>query len=374
MGDYTKAEIEELLETKPFWGYMKDYIRNNKSIQNLTFRMLKREKKSWHTLRRYFSGIKTLCEFLKVETPDAALEKIQAEDDPSFKLDDYVDYLTQKGFTPINIKSHWFGVKKWLISNRVTVEWSLIGRPKVATRIRDRIPTIQELRRILSNNVALRDRALFMTCATGGLRVGTAVRLKVKDYKPREDGYAIINVTGGEGKKLSAGMWYFTFITPETNQTIQDYLATRGNVKPEDPLFTRIDKPRAFDKYTTNVSRQWRRLLKRAKLAYKVENHTWMAMHLHVLRKFFQTSCNRAGVDAKYYDFWMGHVSTGKEHYLNDSYFRATVQEHLAEYRKVAPYLTIFGTIDVVKVEEFQRLRNEMEKLRAMVAELAQKG
>jgi len=260
MAEFSKAEIEEVLETKPFWGYMKDYIRNNKSVQNLTFRMLKRERKSWHTLRRYFGGIKTLCEFLKAETPDGALEKIQAEDDPSFLLDDYIDYLTQKGFTPINIKSHWFGVKKWLISNRVTLKWELIGRPKVATRIRDRIPTIDELRRILSNNVALRDRALFMTCATSGLRIGTAVRLKVKDYTPFKNGYGMINVVGGEGKKLTEGMWYFCFVTQETNQIIQDYLATRGDVKDEDPLFTRIDKAKAFDKYTTNVSRQWKRL------------------------------------------------------------------------------------------------------------------
>jgi hypothetical protein len=70
-----------------------------------------------------------------------------------------------KGFTPINLKAHWFGVKKWLVCNRVNknIEWGYISKPKVATQIGDKIPTRDELRLILSNKVSLRDKSFFMT-------------------------------------------------------------------------------------------------------------------------------------------------------------------------------------------------------------------
>jgi integrase len=115
------------------------------------------------------------------------------------------DYLIGRGMTPINLKSHFFGVKKWIIANRMSLDWQLIGRPKVASHIKDRIPTPEELRRILSNDVSLRDRALFITCAVSGLRVGTATRIKVKDLQELEASFGLIKVEGGEGKKLSEG-------------------------------------------------------------------------------------------------------------------------------------------------------------------------
>jgi len=90
----------------------------------------------------------------------------------------------------------------------------------VGSRTQDRIPSKEELRRII-RNANLRDKAMFMTALSSGLRGGTLVKAKVKDLKPIED-LAIIEVEGGEGKKLSEGKWYFTFITPETYRIVQD--------------------------------------------------------------------------------------------------------------------------------------------------------
>jgi|GEM_PF-611698 len=357
MISYTESEIEELLQSKPFWGYMKPYVRENSSIQTLTFRMLKREKKSWHTLRRYFEGIKTFVEYQKVETPDQALQKVKDSQDAAEIVDDYINYLVNKGLSPINIKAHFFGVKKWLISNRCRISWEFVAKPKAGSRIRDRIPSKEELRRILGN-ANLRDKAMFMTAASSGLRGGTLVRLKVKDLKPIED-LAIIEVEGGEGKKLAEGKSYFTFITPETYRIIQDYLATRQTT-PESPLFSHVSSEASFDRYITNLSRQWRKLIQKAKLDVKVRDHTWTELHLHVLRKFFQTTCKINGVKADYYNFWLGHISSSKEQYLDDSYFRAPVKEHLTQYRKVLPGLTVFGA----STQQFQTLEKEIQTLR----------
>jgi hypothetical protein len=125
------------------------------------------------------------------------------------------------------LKAHFFGVKKWLTINRVnSIDYDYISRPKIfSVRDQDRIPTKQELRIILTNKVALRDRALFLCSASSGLRVGTIRTLRFRDYRAVEE-LGMLNVeaveeTGGqtreiEGRKLgnSNGAGYFTFITP----------------------------------------------------------------------------------------------------------------------------------------------------------------
>ena len=49
--------------------------------------------------------------------------------------------------------------------------------------------------------------------------------------------------------------------------------------------------------------------------------------------------CTNAGVKTPYIEFWMGH--TGR--YLEDAYFRGQIQDHVEEYRRAIPFLTIMG-------------------------------
>jgi integrase len=362
-------------------------IEADKSLQKLQDRMIEREGKSEGTLARYLNGVFSFSEFMKCAGPDRALEQFKNSKDPTELLDQYIDYLRkEKRLTAINIKAQFFGVKKWLTTNRTNgIDYDYISRPKVfSVRIQDRIPTKQELRIILTNKVTLRDRALFLCSSASGLRVGTIRTLKVKDYKAVEElgmltVEAVEEVQGHarqiEGRKLgnSNGAGYFTFITPEARKTLEEYLVTREDLKLEDPLFAGESKTngKALSPWVHNVSRQWRRLVRKANLDRKIKSHTWTELHLHTLRKFFQTNCKLAGCRADFVDFWMGHHPVRQDEYLNDSYFRPELSSHLVEYRKTVEALTVFdaGAETNRKMnDEMATLKGEVESLRGMLS------
>jgi integrase len=346
-----------------------EWIEQNETLKRLKNRMLVREGKSEETLRRYLDGPKNFTAYMKASSADNALQKLRESEDITDVLDKWIGHLQKTGKTPINIKSLVFGVKKWMFANRVNgVDWEFIGKPKVAGQIRDRIPSHEELRIILSNKVALRDKALFMTAASSGLRLGTVTTLKVKDFQPIEE-LGMITVEGGAGRKLAKGKEYKTFVTPETRKTIEDYLSTRGHPEPEEPLFAKSNGE-PLSNYVQNTSRMWRRLVKRAGLLKKIKGHRWIDLHAHTLRKFFQTRCKLAGCSADFVDYWMGHHPAKADEYLNNSYFRPELEASIAEYRKAVPDLTIFDRPTAQNKRELEEMKSKIVQLEKLYKKL----
>jgi integrase len=371
-------------------------IEANRSLKKLRERMIEREGKSESTLARYLNGVFSFAEFMKCKDPDRALLQFKNSEDPTELLDQYIDFLRKtKQLRAINLKAHFFGVKKWLTTNRVNnIDYDYISRPKIfSVRVQDRIARKSELRIILTNKVTLRDRTLFLCSAASGLRVGTIRTLRFRDYKAVEElgmltVEAVEEVQGLqragtnlpcllrqiEGRKLgnSNGAGYFTFITPEARKTLEEYLATREDLKAEDPLFAGESKTngKALSPWVHNVSRQWRRLVRKANLERKISNHSWTELHLHTLRKFFQTNCKLAGCRADFVDFWMGHHPVRQDEYLNDSYFRPELSSHLAEYRKAVEALTVFdlsAETNRKMNEQIETLKGEVESLKSLL-------
>lgn len=132
--------------------------------------------------------------------------------------------------------------------------------------------------------------------------------------------------------------------------------------------------------WVQNISRQWRRLVKKARLERKINSHNWTELHLHTLRKFYQTNCKLAGCRADFVDFWMGHHPIRRDQYLNDSYFRPEQSSHLTEYRKAVDSLTVFetGTLANVTVqlktkdEEIKSLKESVAKMQMQIEMMMQ--
>jgi site-specific recombinase XerD len=342
-------------------------IANNKTVTTLRNRMILREGKSEQTLVRYLGGVKEFTKFIGAKTPDEALTILSKYEDRTAKIDEYIDYMINSDRTGIDIKSLWYGAKKWFIANRINdIDWSYISRPKATSQIEDRIPTVEELRLILDNKVTLRDKSFYITCLSAGFRVGTALSLQVKDYKPIEE-LGMITVKGGAGRKLAIGKMYFTFLTPEARRLLEQYLKSREQpLSPEDPLFTKVNHKynERFD-FSGNVSRQWTILLKRAKLAEKIPDSRSYTLHAHTLRKFFQTKCKLKGCKGSFTTFWLGqHPKSESEEYLDGSYFRPELEKHLAEYRKVVSDLTVFEQgINATRLGEVEKNLKDKEQL-----------
>lgn len=362
----------------PLTEPQKKLIEANQSVKKLFDRMIVREEKSPETLRRYLEGVGTFTRYMDAESPDRALARLNEAKDPTQVLDGYVDFLIGKlELKSVNLKAHYMGTKKWLVSNRVSgIDWTYITRPKISVMIADRIPTKPELRRILTNKVTLRDKSFFMTSLSSGLRVGTLSTILVKEYQPFEE-LGMITVKGGPGRKLAKGKKYVTFITPETRAVLKEYLQTRG-IDPDDlDDLARHGEEKLFltPSRTNNITRQWRILTTRSRLGQKIEGHSFTVLHLHVLRKFFQTNLKLCGVRADLVDFMLGHHPIGASEYQNRAraraYFRPEPHDCAVEYRKAVSSLTIFEDADAgTQRRTVQRQTEEIASLKQQMGTL----
>lgn len=296
------------------------------------------------TVESYIKGVQKFIEFLGVGDPEEALRKLQARElMPTAKTDEFIDYAL-KSYAHRTVRNFLFGVKKWFELSDINIEWSKIEFPtSTESTETDRAPTKEELKVLLNNANNIRDRTTTLLLTSSGLRVGTLLSLKVGDVNFDYPDVASIKVERKRGRKFiskrrgSQGKVYFTFMTPEAKKSLTEYLAQRRNegenVTAESPLISDISY---HGKYSSleNFERVWYRLLKRAGLNAK--SNRWYILHPHTLRKYFRSHC--IGVDASYREHWMGH----KSGYLDESYFRAEEQEHLAQYRLVIPHLTVY--------------------------------
>jgi integrase len=300
---------------------------------------------SERTVEDYVKAVKKFIEFLGETDPEMALRKMRKRKiKAAIKVDKFIDeaLLTYAHGT---VRNYMHGIKKWLELSGIKVDWSKIEPPtSSAIKEEDRAPTKDEIKLMLNHAGSARDRAVILALATGGLRIGALLTLRIKDVNFDYPDVARIRVERRQGRKFIGrrgiqGRVFFTWLTPEAKNALMQYLKERENAGEK----LSIDSPLIGDAYyrgkfvtIEDYEKVWARLLRRAGLAEK--SHYWFKLHIHTLRKFFRSNC--VGVDESYRERWMGH--RGK--YLDESYFRAEEQMHLAEYRKAIPYLTIYST------------------------------
>jgi integrase len=302
---------------------------------------------SINTVEGYVKAINKFVSFLGFEDPEKALAAIRAgQVDPDAKVDQFIDKALE-GYAHRTVRNFLFGIKKWFELSGVKVDWERIEFPSGAeTSESDRAPSKEELKSLLNHASRARDRAAIMVLTSSGLRIGTMLSLKVGDvdFQNYPD-VAKIKVERKRGRKFvgkrrgTQGRMFFTWITEEAKKALVEYLEERKRagetLTPDSPLF---EDSQRQGKFVTleNFERVWYRLLKRAGLNEK-SNRQYM-LHVHTLRKYFRSNC--VGVDPSYRETWMGH----KAGYLDESYFRAEEQKHLAQYRLAVPHLTIYTT------------------------------
>ena len=320
-----------------------------------------RNPKSIYTITQYCQAIRIFTYYLKVKNPDIALETVKASD--VFKIvDGFIDYLAkERKFAPKTICTTFYGLKYWLETNEIDIELleKLVLPKSSIVLTEDRIPTREELHTIM-DFANIRDKTLIEIAVSSGLRIRTIASLKWKDLtlnpytlieqEVPEPTPAMIKIEPLTGRKTTKK--YFTFITPECKKALIKYKEWRERKGEKINLESRLIasvygegqekyfKNKKFgDPITTNtIFVIWQRLLAKAGLNRK--SHKMNELHFHVLRKYFKTQCVNSGIKSNYIEFWLGH----KGEYLDSSYFRATLQNHLTEYQKAIPNLSVYET------------------------------
>jgi len=362
---------------------IKEWFETDPSMQRFNI-LVDRKRLSPTTRYGYGKSVKRFVDFFEAETPQKAIDKLLGQTRPQRTevIDSFIARLLDEGMnTSTIVQLIRGGFKKWLTLNKVEIDWPKIQAeilPGEEIIVSDRMPTKEELKQLL-NVGSLRDRVIILVLTSSGLRVGALATLTLGDVQLEEETPRIV-VKREPGRKISRKMKGFaTFITPEAKNILLQYIKHRQSlgekITEASPLIT-SEREEELGKFLNShyLSNHWRRLLKRAHLATK-NGGPWNDIHLHTLRKYFDTQCINAGVKSPYKEFWMGHI--GK--HLAESYFRGEVETHVAEYQKAIPYLSIIapGRQDykalVEKVrfleENGKRKDEQIEKLRAQLVE-----
>lgn len=335
-----------------------------------------RRPMSESTIRAYCGSVMIFTKFMKAENPDAALKMVKKD---LFKhADSFVDYLmNERKNAPKTARVIFHGFKFWLEMNDVdTKPLKRVTLPRNSdTKVEDRKPTMKELYTILAF-ANIRNTAMIQIGISSGLRVSTLadIRLSEITWNPYEslgqkvddeNAPAMISVQPREKRKTTRK--FFTFITPQAKQSLRLYLDWRkrkGETLTENSHIMGSDENTNEGETITGetLTKTWLRLLEKAGLDKKT--HGWNELHFHTLRKFFKSECINTAIPNQYSEFWMGHTGG----YLDASYFRENLKEHLAEYSKAIPNLTVKSG-DVINAD-IQKLYQNGEQKEKRIEEL----
>jgi integrase len=234
------------------------------------------------------------------------------------------------------------GVKSYLDYLEKPIVWKKINSMLPEQTMSEvRAYTREEIQKLLGfANPRERAMMFIMTC---GVRRGGLAALKIANFDVFEKDSNI----GMVWVYARAKRWrYFTLLTPEATQAVQDYLKWRNDhgekLDPEAPLirdkfdvFTaRRTRPRALKPGT--VGRTMARLLQQASISdFRISPD-------HSFRHFFDTMVINANVNERFKKYWMGHKSgLGLDSRYYDPRSPDSRKALLSEFLKAVDMLTI---------------------------------
>lgn len=320
------------------------------------------EKSTQATYRSY---LKTYFDTIKVKNPDKYIEKSTEEIEK-----DIFDFVQkQRGKPPKTIITNLATIKSFLIEYKIYLEprtWKRINKRIKGRRAitPDTVPDNHALKQILQH-APLKHKALFLTLATSGMRIGECLQLTTKDidleYKPPKiEIPASITKTGNPR---------ITFITTETKEILAQW------INKERAKYIKTSLKRGFRGYkklannnrifpfsTETARNMWITVITKAELnqQVKITNRFRYKTHIHCLRKYF-TYKMKTAIPEDIVETLTGHISELKQVY--DTFPIETLAEH---YLKAEEKITILQTTpDTTEIEEQQKyLQKQIDELK----------
>ncbi len=261
------------------------------------------------------------------------------------------DRVDKKEITGATVRNYVKSIKLFCEMADIPIPWKKItrGLPKGKKYADDRIPTIEEIKKVVEYPDR-RIKSLVYTMGSSGIRIGAWDYLQWAHIRPIKVDDEIVAakliVYAGEDEE------YFTFISREAWLALNDWIDYRRSSGESinenswvmrDLWDTRVAQGRGLvTKPKKLTSLGIKRLMERAiwaqglrkKLEPGKKRHPYQANHS--LRKWFKTRCEIAGMKPINIEKLMNH-STG----ISDSYYRATEHDLLEDYLKAAEMLSV---------------------------------
>jgi len=261
------------------------------------------------------------------------------------------DRVDQKEITGATLRNYVKSIKLFCEMADMPIQWKKItrGLPKGKKYADDRIPTVEEIRKVVEYPDR-RIKAIVCTMASSGIRIGAWDYLQWGHIRPIQKSNELVAakmiVYSGDDEE------YYTFISKEAYMALFEWMRYRESsgelIKDNswvmrDLWDTRVAQGRGLVTKPKKLSSLGvKRLMERAiwaqglrkKLEAGKKRHPYQANHS--LRKWFKTRCEIAGMKPINIEKLMNH-SVG----ISDSYYRATENEILDDYIKAMDLLTI---------------------------------
>jgi hypothetical protein len=261
------------------------------------------------------------------------------------------DRVDKKEITGATLRNYAKSIKLFCEMADMAIPWKKItrGLPKGKKYADDRIPTVEEIRKVVEYPDR-RIKAIVCTMASSGIRIGAWNYLQWGHIRPIQRSNEIVAakmiVYSGDDEE------YYTFISKEAYMALFEWMRYRessGELIKDDSWVMRdlwdtrvaqgrglVTKPKKLS--SLGVKRLMERAIWAQGLRKKLEpgkkRHPYQANHS--LRKWFKTRCEIAGMKPINIEKLMNH-SVG----ISDSYYRATENEILDDYIKAMDLLTV---------------------------------
>ena len=292
---------------------------------------------------------------------------IKCDSDEYFRQDrNYDDDISNfaysiKDMAPKTFSSYVVIVKQLFIDNDITLKastWKKLLRLKTGTRAltQDKIPTTEEFKRILAYSDT-KMKALLLTLASSGMRIGEATQIKIEDVDFDNEPVKI-NLKAEYTKTKDPRI---TFISNEAAFYLKEWLKNhdsylQGAVKRLNlPGKTKnVNDDRAFPFTTGAVNSAFQRLLRLTGLDDIDPQTKRHIIHIHVFRKWFYSKLRLVIPEA------IVQTLIGHRGYLTDAYARHDEGELAEQYTNGMQTLTVFEGKDYS--EDIKALEDEIKR------------
>ena len=297
-------------------------IEEYDSVKRWLLRLSKKSG-STNTKRMYLHYLKEFCNYVGLD-PDGLIEErrqdLKSENELTRRraeeqLDMWFTHLEERGLSRSSCVLAYNAIRSFYKAN--FLELKVESTPESwPTKYKPGL-TREELGMLLDACRRPMHRAYILCQTQSGLSVSDLLKLVYSDIKSQiEKNKEYIHLRLLRGKRKELG-YHDTFFGKMATQALREYLATRRNLKPEDPLFPCTAR---------NVNKFLRTLSFKAGLDWIVTSHD--------LRKFFSTQLKMTRVNDPAFnetliEYWMGHA-LGK---VRGAYFIPSVEEQLRLYK-----------------------------------------
>lgn len=278
----------------------------------------------------------------------------------------FYHYLRNKNYMYHSIRVKISTIRVFFKDNGINISDSIINELKGRSRptfdvTRDYVPTKKEMRKILSF-ADVKQRALFLTAISSGMRIGEIIQLLPEDIDWSQNPVKItIN-----GKISKNGNSRITFISNEAENALKAWMSIRDSyletaVKRcnNNPgiIYNKNPNDRRIFPYSYVVPyKWWRKLIRLSGFDERDSISGHFKTHIHCLRKFFRSNLPNGGASIDVVEELMGHTG-----YLTNSYRRIDEGELAKQFNKAMHKVEIFNTFDEITEEE-NKIEAEVQK------------